>query len=250
MLPLRSAGARVAVRPARVAPLDELQQALSERLAAEIAFARTRQQRAARLLDAARRLEPLDGALAREYVVRGDGGGDRRIGQPEFGRLRSSSGCAGGTRPAAHDRPAPRRPWRRGSRRATSAGLPPLRQALDGFRDVDGLTPGDVRWLSLACPPGPGSLGRRALAHAARHAGVRIARDTSTLNLLPNMADCLAAGWTCILGRFANAVELIDEVEAITPATGFSAAGILRRSCSPRRAAMTRRPCSNGARVT
>ena len=52
---------------AELAPLDELQRAWLERLRAEITFARTRGGDApALLLDAARRLEPLDAAMARE----------------------------------------------------------------------------------------------------------------------------------------------------------------------------------------
>src|SRR5918997_2765063 len=52
---------------AELAPLDELQRARLERLRAEIAFTRTRGSNApALLLDAARRLEPLDAAMARE----------------------------------------------------------------------------------------------------------------------------------------------------------------------------------------
>jgi hypothetical protein len=52
---------------AELAPLDELERARLERLRAEIVFARTRGSDApALLLDAARRLEPLDAAMARE----------------------------------------------------------------------------------------------------------------------------------------------------------------------------------------
>src|SRR5919197_419350 len=52
---------------AELAPLDELQRARLERLRAEIVFARTRGSDApALLLGAARRLEPLDAAMARE----------------------------------------------------------------------------------------------------------------------------------------------------------------------------------------
>jgi hypothetical protein len=52
---------------AELAPLDELQRARLERLRAELVFARTRGSDApALLLDAARRLEPLDAAMARE----------------------------------------------------------------------------------------------------------------------------------------------------------------------------------------
>src|SRR5205814_867043 len=52
---------------AELAPLDELQRARLERVRAQIAFERTRGSDApAQLLDAARRLEPLDAAMARE----------------------------------------------------------------------------------------------------------------------------------------------------------------------------------------
>src|SRR6478736_133750 len=52
---------------AELAPLDEIQRAQSERLRAEITFARRRGSDApALLLHAARRLEPLDARLARE----------------------------------------------------------------------------------------------------------------------------------------------------------------------------------------
>ena len=55
---------------AELAPLDELQRARLERLRAQIAFERTRGSDApAQLLDAARRLEPLDAAMARETYL-------------------------------------------------------------------------------------------------------------------------------------------------------------------------------------
>ena len=73
-----------------------------------------------------------------------------------------------------------------------SAGLPPLRQALDAFRDVDGLTAGDVRWLWLACRLAQ-DLWDDELWHVLATRGVRVARDTGALILLPGMANFLAA---------------------------------------------------------
>ena len=99
---------------AELAPLDELQRARSERLRAEIAFTRTRGNEApALLLDAARRLEPLDAALARETHLEAmaaamfAGRLGERSGRPRG--CRGRSGCAAGTAAATRDRSAPRR---------------------------------------------------------------------------------------------------------------------------------------------
>ncbi len=73
-----------------------------------------------------------------------------------------------------------------------SAGVPPLRRALDAFRDVEGLTARDVRWLWLACRLAQ-DLWDDELWHVLATRGVRVARDTGALNLLPNMANYLAA---------------------------------------------------------
>ena len=97
--------------------------------------------------------------------------------------------------------------------------MPPLRRALDAFRDVEGLTAGDVRWLWLACRLAQ-DLWDDELWHVLATRGVRVARDTGALNLLPNMANYLAA-LNVHSGGFATAAELIDEVEAITQATGL-----------------------------
>ena len=100
---------------AELAPLDELQRARLERLRAEIAFARTRGSDApALLLDAARRLEPLDAAMARETHLEamaaamfagrlGDSPGVREAAE-------AAQAAPRGTAAATRDRPAPRRP--------------------------------------------------------------------------------------------------------------------------------------------
>ena len=49
---------------------------------------------------------------------------------------------------------------------------------------------------------------------------MRVARDTGALSLLPNMANYLAA-FHVHAGEFATAAALIDEVDAITQATGI-----------------------------
>src|SRR4029079_14671913 len=98
-------------------------------------------------------------------------------------------------------------------------GVPPLRKALDAFRHVDGLTAGDVRWLWLACRLAL-DLWDEELWQVLATRGVRIARETGALMLLPGMANFLAA-FNVHGGTFDDAVVLIDEVDAITQATGI-----------------------------
>jgi DNA-binding CsgD family transcriptional regulator len=59
------------------------------------------------------------------------------------------------------------------------------------------------------------------LWHVLATRGVRVARDTGALDLLPGMANYLAA-LNVHSGAFASAAALIDEVDAITQATGFA----------------------------
>ena len=181
---------------AELAPLDELQRARLERLRAEITFARTRGSDApALLLDAARRLEPLDAAMARETHL-------EAIAAAMFaGRLGDKPGVREAAE-AAQAAPAAPQPPRAIdllldglATRFTegyAAGLPPLRRALDAFRHVEELTERDVRWLWLACRLAQ-DLWDDELWHVLATRGVRVARDTGALNLLPNMANFLAA---------------------------------------------------------
>ncbi|MFZ1880216.1 MAG: AAA family ATPase [Gaiellaceae bacterium] len=209
---------------AELAPLDELQRARLERLRAEIAFARTRGgDTPALLLDAARRIEPLDAAMARETYL------EAIAAAMYTGRL--------GTKPdvreaaeAAQAAPAAQHPPRAIdllldglATRFTegyAAGLPLLREALVAFRDVEPLTAQDARWLWLACRLAQ-DLWDDELWQVLATRGVRVARDTGALNQLPVMANFLAA-FHVHSGEFANAAALIDEVDAITQATGIA----------------------------
>ena len=98
--------------------------------------------------------------------------------------------------------------------------MPPLRRALSAFRDVEGLPASDVRWLWLACRLAQ-DLWDDELWQVLATGGVRVARETGALNLLPNMANYLAA-FNVHSGSFATAATLIDEVDAITHATGLA----------------------------
>jgi DNA-binding CsgD family transcriptional regulator len=206
---------------AELAPLDELQRARLERLRAEIAFARTRGGDApALLLDAARRLEPLDAALARETHL------EAMAAAMFAGRLGDKPGVRE-TAEAAKAAPASQRPARAIdllldglATRFTegySAGLPPLRRALEAFRDVEGLTARDVRWLWLACRLAQ-DLWDDELWYVLSTRGLQIARETGALGVLP-IAATYRASLHVHAGDFGAASSLIDEADAITHAT-------------------------------
>jgi DNA-binding CsgD family transcriptional regulator len=209
---------------AELAPFDELQRARLERLRAEIVFARTHGRDApALLLDAARRLEPLDAAMARETHL-------EALAAAMFaGRLGDKPGVREAAE-AARSAPAAPQPPRAIDllldglvtrfTESYSAGVPPLRRALDAFGDVEGLAAREVRWLWLACRLAQ-DLWDDELWHVLATRGVRVARDTGALNLLANTANYLAA-LNVHSGSFAAAAALIDEVDAITRATGLA----------------------------
>ena len=209
---------------AELAPLDELQRARLERLRAEIAFARTRGSDApALLLDAARRLEPLDAAMARETHL------EATVAAMYAGRLGSDPGVREAAE-AARAAPAAPEPPRAIdllldglATRFTegyAAGVPPLRRALDAFRRVEGLTARDVRWLWLACRLAQ-DLWDDELWYELATRGLRVAREAGALRVLP-----IAATYRACLhvhaGAFGAASSLIEEADAIVDATGMA----------------------------
>src|SRR3954452_21015235 len=206
-----------------LAPLDELQRVRLERVRAQIAFERTRGSDApAQLLDAARRLEPLDAAMARETYLEAIAAAmcaGRLGGKPDVRELAEAAQAAPPVREPARaidlllDGLATR------FTEGYAAGVPPLRKALGAFRDAEGLTAGDVRWLWLACRLAQ-DLWDDELWHDLASRGVRVARDTGALTLLPGMANFLAA-FHVHSGSVDKAAGLIDEVSAITDATGI-----------------------------
>ena len=99
-----------------------------------------------------------------------------------------------------------------------AASVAPLSRALRAFGEPDGGGE-DRRWLWLACRLAQ-DLWDDELWHVLATRGVRVARDTGALNLLPNALNHLAA-LNVHSGAFATAAALIDEVDAITQATGL-----------------------------
>jgi DNA-binding CsgD family transcriptional regulator len=208
---------------AELAPLDELQRARLERLRAEIVFARTRGGDApALLLDAARRLEPLDAAMARETHL------EAMAAAMFAGRLGDGPGVREAAE-AAHAAPAAEQPGAIDllldglATRFTegySASLPPLRRALDAFRDMEGSTARDVRWLWLACRLAQ-DLWDDELWYVLATRELRVARETGALSVLP-IAATYRAALHVHAGEFGAASALIAEADAITEATGMA----------------------------
>jgi DNA-binding CsgD family transcriptional regulator len=206
---------------AELGPVDELQRARLERLRAQIAFASRRGRDAPPLLlEAARRLDPLDAALARETYL-------EAIASAMFaGRL--------GTGPDVHEVaeaarasnrvPAPGPADRLLDALVTrftegyAASVEPLSQALRAFGEPDGGGE-DLRWQWLACRLAQ-DLWDDELWHMLATCGVRMARETGALNLLPNALNYLAV-LNVHSGAFTTAAELIAEVDSITQATGI-----------------------------
>ena len=208
---------------AELAPLDELQRAWLERLRAGITFARTHGGDApALLLDAARRLEPLDAAMARETHLEAIAAAmfSARLGH--YPSVREAAEAAQAAPPAPqppraidllHDALVTR------FTEGYGASVGPLSRALRAFAEPDGGRE-DWRWLWLACRLAQ-DLWDDELWHVLATRGVRVARDTGALNLLPNALNYLAA-FNVHSGDFATAAVLVEEVDAITQATGLA----------------------------
>ncbi|HET6547888.1 MAG TPA: AAA family ATPase [Solirubrobacter sp.] len=202
-------------------PLDDLQRARLERLCAQIAFAGRRGSDAPPLLlEAARRLDPLDAGLARETYL-------EAIASAMYaGRL--------GTGPderevaeAARGTQAPRDAGRADAllgalvtrfTEGYAAAVAPLSRAVRAFGEPDA-GGADRQWLWLACRLAQ-DLWDDELWHALAARGVQIARDTGALSLLPNALNYLAA-FDVHAGAFGAAAAEIDEIDAITQATGL-----------------------------
>jgi DNA-binding CsgD family transcriptional regulator len=203
---------------AEMGPLDELQRARLERLRAQIAFARRRGSDAPPLLlEAARRLEPLDASLARETYL------DALEAGIFAGRLRS--GMRGAAEAARAAPPATRPP------RAIdllldglairftegyAAGAPPLRRALDAFRQEEVRLGVGMRWLWW---PVAIELWDDETLHELAADWLRLAREFGALAFLPFVL-ILRASVHVHAGEFASASALMDEASSITDAAG------------------------------
>ncbi|HKA68728.1 MAG TPA: AAA family ATPase [Actinomycetes bacterium] len=208
---------------AEMCPLGDLQRARLTRLRGGIVFALRRGSDAPPLLlDAAKRLAPLDGASAREAYLEALGAAvfagrlNGRVGPREVAE--AARGAPPGSQPPRSidlllDGLATR------FTAGYVTGVAPLRRALDAFAQRAG---GDadnvVRWFWLpwivAC-----DLWDDEMWHELATRAVRLCRESGALTVLP-----LALAYRAVVhvhaGEFAAASELTEEADAITAATG------------------------------
>ncbi|WP_445149960.1 helix-turn-helix transcriptional regulator [Baekduia sp. Peel2402] len=212
---------------AELCPLDELQHAQLARLRGEVVFALRRGSDAPpQLLEAARRLEAIDPPAARETHL-------EALGAAMYsGRLADP----GGVRKAAEAaRAAPRAPSPARSidlvldgmatrfAEGPAAGVPPLRRAVEAFRDesLDGHA-ATMRWI-LLCPVVQSmavfELWDDAAFGAIAARGERLARQAGALTTLP-VALVYLSGVHLFEGDYRAASALLHEADAITDTTG------------------------------
>jgi DNA-binding CsgD family transcriptional regulator len=212
---------------AELRALDELQRARLARLRAEIVFALRRGSDAPPLLlDAARQLDVLDPALARETYL-------EALGAAMYsGRLYADSGvrtAAEAARAAPAARVAPRSIDLVLDGMATrftegpAVGAPSLRLALHVFRDEALDDHAEImRWL-LLCPIVQSltvfELWDDDAFQSLATRAARLARETGALTMLP-VALVYLSGVHLFAGEFAVASTLNEEADAIALATG------------------------------
>jgi DNA-binding CsgD family transcriptional regulator len=210
---------------AELAPLDDLHRAQLTRVRAQIGFARSRGREAVPLLlEAAKRLEPVDAVQARKTYL-------EALAAAFFaGRL----GGARGVREIAEAaRAAPRGPRSPQqvdllldamALRFTAdyvASVKPLQRALRAFEwEVEGGQDEIVHWLWLALPIALATeLWDDQAWHDLASRAVELARNAGALMVLP-IALAYRAGAHLQAGEFNAASALNDEADAISAATG------------------------------
>src|SRR5215470_11748577 len=207
---------------AELGRLDELQRAELARLRAQMAFAERRGSDAGQLLlDAAKKLGPLDSGVARETYLEALGAAIS-VGRLGRGLTVREAAEAARTAPPAPQPPRPLDLLLDGAvTRLTGgyvAGVPPLRRALDALRQHGGRSEaGIMGWFPLAAIAP--ELWDYATWHELTARAVGLARDAGALAVLP-VALAYRAAVHVHAGEFGAAAGLIEEANAITAATG------------------------------
>jgi DNA-binding CsgD family transcriptional regulator len=206
---------------AEAGPLNELQRARVNLMRAQIAFAVRRGSDAPPLLlAAAKRLESLDNARARETYL------DAFLAAMFAGRLASSGGlfkvaaAVLGAPPSSDPKRASDLLLDGLALRVTqgyAVAAPSLKHAVKAFRDEDLTSRGDIRWLWLACHTAHDLWDDETFeVIATRH--LQRARDAGALSELP-LALIARIYMHLYAGELALASSLIDEVKAVIEAT-------------------------------
>ena len=214
------------VAVAESGPLNELQRAQVELLRGQIAFALSRGNDAPPLLlKAAKRLEALDGRLARDTYL-------QALTAVFFQGILSSRGSVLEAARAARAAPPSSQPPRASDllldglvlliTNGYAAGTPMLKRAIDTFRGEDVSRGEGRRWLWLASRIAAFLWDDDAWdALSARQ--VQLARAAGELSVLP-LALTTRSGLEVFAGEFAIASALIEEVAMVNDATGSSLA--------------------------
>jgi DNA-binding CsgD family transcriptional regulator len=198
---------------AELAPLDQLQQARAERLRAQVAFMlRHGREAGPPLLAAARRLQDLDPAAARDTFLLAIGAAmyAGRFGGDD---LRAAAEAARAAGPAGTEPPdlllAGHVSWILDGR---TAAVPLLNRALDASDFVDA----GLVWLTMHVAY---DMLRLDVADRITDQAVSSVRAAGALSLLPNL---LALRAICLVnsGRLADAAEALVESDALTQVTG------------------------------
>ncbi len=207
---------------AQLAPLDALQRARLERLRAQIAYISSRGRDAPKLLlDAARRLEPLDAALARATyldafaasIYAGRAAGERAI--RDVAAAASAAPLSTG-RPGATDLLVDSLSIR--FTEGYAEAVPAFQRAVRALtQDWEGHDAG-LSWAWLVSQVAHEVFDDEALYLSADQA-LQVARDRGALAALPALLD-YRAGLHMHTGRFDDASALIAEADAISEATG------------------------------
>ena len=216
--------AQALLATADITPLDELQRARLQRLRGQIAFASSHGSEAAPLLlAAARRLEPLDDALARETYL-------------EAFSAAMLAGRAGGSHGAEVAQAARRLPPPHRSRMGDLlldsltaafadgyAAARPIRQrAVRAFRSENLTVEEGLRWLWIASSEAAKLWDDESWSIlSARH--VDMARAAGALSVLPLTLNSRAVAHV-FAGELDAAASLVAELDAVQQATGTTLA--------------------------
>jgi DNA-binding CsgD family transcriptional regulator len=207
---------------AEAGPLDELQRARVGLLRGQIAFTSSHGRDAPPLLlDAARRLEPLDVTLARETYL-------DALGAAEFvGRLADRADLAD-VAAAARRAPAASSPVRAPDvlldglavlfTEGYESGTPMVRQALEAFRSGEIAPEQELRWGFIASRSAH-DLWDDESWHALCSRQVELARGAGALAVLA-LALNQRIGLHLHAGELAAASSLVEELQVIADATG------------------------------
>jgi DNA-binding CsgD family transcriptional regulator len=208
---------------AQAGPLDELGHARAELLGAQIAASRDRRRDAPlRLLEAARRLEPLHPGLARETY-----------GDAFYAALTAGGQTASDTMPevaqAAYEAPQAHQPSHAPdllldglavlTLKGHAVGAPVLRQALTAFcAGQEICAEQELGWLPLACRISRDVWDDQSW-HALSSRLIELARQSGALGVLP-AALLSGAAMQLAAGQLTAAASLAREAEAVAQATG------------------------------